>query len=144
MLLDSFVHLLLPTLGRIVTRDFHTEPSVFCSTPFAESVVDWCFRIETLKNIAASIFGLEDNLENMSGAQINGQPKMVSLKCLNSPVMLTLRPKEKHLNLCIAGSCTSCYFSKNIQFMCSVSKCLSSCQDSNLLCSLLFLFPSFF
>lgn len=43
MLLDSFFHLFLPALGRIVTSDFHTQPSMFCSTPFAES--KWCFRI---------------------------------------------------------------------------------------------------
>lgn len=37
MVLGSFFHLLLPTLARIVTRDFHTEPYIFCNTQFAES-----------------------------------------------------------------------------------------------------------
>jgi len=40
MFLDSFFHLFLPTWSSIVTGDFHTEPSVVFSTPFAESIAE--------------------------------------------------------------------------------------------------------
>lgn len=57
----------------------------------------------------------EDSLESEGSAQIDS-PKLLLPKCVNSPVVSILKPKEKYLNPCFAGCCTH-YFIKNIPFV---------------------------